>query len=71
MKNEKLIALRKSAGLTQKQVAELLNIDLRTYGRYELGEIALGDIAGRRLIQISKLFNTSVDSLLSDELPED
>lgn len=66
MKNDKLIALRQAAGLTQKQTAERLAIDLRTYQRYELGEISTPDLTGRRLLQIAELFGVSVDYLIND-----
>lgn len=66
MKNDKLIALRQAAGLTQAQAAERAKVDIRTYKRYELGEIALGDVAGRRLLQIAELFGVSVDYLIND-----
>ena len=65
MRNEKLIGLRQAAGLTQAQVAARAQIDIRTYRRYELGEIALGDVAGRRLLQMAELFGVTVDYLLN------
>lgn len=71
MHNEKLISLRQAAGLTQKQTAERLTIDTRTYRRYELGEIALNDVAGRRLLQMAELFGVTVDYLLNDAKTDD
>ena len=65
MRNEKLIGLRQAAGLTQAQVAAQVQIDTRTYRRYELGEIALGDVAGRILLQMAELFGVTVDYLLN------
>jgi len=66
MRNEKLISLRQAAGLTQKQTAERLAIDIRTYRRYELSEIALADVSGHRLLQMAELFEVSVDYLIND-----
>ena len=66
MRNEKLIGLRQAAGLTQAQAAAQVQIDIRTYRRYELGEIALGDVAGRRLLQMAELLGVTVDYLLND-----
>ncbi len=64
--SSKLAELRQAVGLTQREAAEQLSVDLRTYQRYEWGEIALDDIAGRRLMQLAKLFGVTVDFLLDD-----
>lgn len=66
----KLAELRQKVGLTQRVAAEKLSVDLRTYQRYEWGEIALGDVTGYRLLQLAKLFNVTVDFLLSDTANE-
>lgn len=44
MARERLKAARQKAGMTQKQVAEYLDITLRSYQRIESGEL-LGSIA--------------------------
>ena len=52
---------RKIAGLTQKEVASILMMTQQQYSRFETG-IFERDYS--QLIQISKLFNVSVDYLL-------
>ena len=59
MKN--LRAARKLKNLTQKDVAEQLNVTYQTYGRYETGKIKPDPDT---IIQLSKLFNVSSDYLL-------
>ena len=60
MKYERIRNLRIDRGLTQKQVAEYLNIKQNTYSQYEIGVLnypleAVGKLAD--------LFGVSVDSL--------
>lgn len=59
MKNLK--AARKMNNLTQKDVAEKLNVTYQTYGRYETGKIKPDPDT---IIKLSKLFNVSSDYLL-------
>lgn len=58
---KKLKQLRKEAGLTQKMVAQILNVSCSTYTKYELGENE-PDI--ETIIKLSKIFQVSVDYLL-------
>ncbi len=61
MVETRLIDLRESRDLKQKDIAEALNIPARTYGNYEAGTRAIPfDI----LIEISKFYNTSTDYIL-------
>ncbi|WP_250228228.1 helix-turn-helix domain-containing protein [Anaeropeptidivorans aminofermentans] len=54
----RLIHLRESRNLKQKDAAEALNIPTRTYGNYEMGTRSIPlDI----LIEIAKFYNTSTD----------
>ena len=53
--------LRKKNGLTQKQVAEMLNIDRSTYTYYELGKTSPNPT---QLVVLAKMFNASIDSML-------
>ena len=53
--------LREDADLTQKQVAEVLNVSQTTYSRYESGVL---DIPSSSLIALSRFYKTSVDYLL-------
>ena len=57
---------RISVGLTQKAVAQLLNVTPATYSRYENGLIQPDP---ETLIKIAKILNTSVDYILG-EAPE-
>ena len=52
---------RKIAGLTQKEVASILMMTQQQYSRFETG---IFELDYSQLIQISKLFNVSVDYLL-------
>ena len=53
--------LRDDADLTQKQVAEILNVSQTTYSRYESGAL---DIPSSSLIVLAQFYKTSVDYLL-------
>lgn len=61
---QKLKELREEKGLTQKQVAEKLNLNSVTYLRYEKAqrEPSLSTLA-----EIAKFFDVSVDYLLGFE----
>ena len=62
-----LKSLRESKGLSQQQVAELLNIERTTYVKYETGVIN----PSRKLTDLAKLYNVSVDYLLGNEQQTD
>lgn len=53
--------LREDSDLTQRQIAELLNISQTTYSRYESGTL---DIPSSSLIVLAKFYKISVDYLL-------
>ncbi|MBQ2676218.1 MAG: helix-turn-helix transcriptional regulator [Clostridia bacterium] len=61
---EKLKQLRVNCALTQKQVAEVLNIDRSTYTYYETGK---SSPTIETLIKLSKIFAVSIDTLLDYE----
>ena len=65
MKNLKEI--RKQKGLTQTEVAQKLNISQQTYSDYE-NKKTEPDID--KLIELSKLFNISLDKLLKENKDE-
>ena len=59
---ERIKNLRKKAGYTQEQVAELLNVDHRHVARLENGTRGC---SVDMLLQISQAFDVSVDYLLT------
>lgn len=65
---EKIVMLRKSGGMSQEDLAEKLNVSRQSVSRWELGT-AMPDAAN--LLQLSKLFNVTVDYLLNDDYQSD
>lgn len=63
---EKIKEARKKAGLSQKELAEKLDMNLRTYGSYERGE---RDVSTAVLLKICKTLNISSDYLLGRNDP--
>ncbi len=57
----RLQTLRKERGLTQKQLAELLNMSQTGYSKYETGE---NDIPNTILIRLAEFYDTTTDFLL-------
>lgn len=53
--------LREDCDYTQQKLAQLLKISQATYSRYESGVL---DIPSMILIELSKLYDTSVDYIL-------
>lgn len=53
--------IREDADITQKQVAEFLNIKQNTYSQYENGH---RQIPIEALVKLAKYFGTSVDYIL-------
>ncbi|QMU28484.1 XRE family transcriptional regulator [Adhaeribacter radiodurans] len=66
MINTNLKFLRKQTGLTQSQLAEKLNIKRSLIGAYEEGR---AEPKLSTLVNISKLFNISLDILITKDLP--
>ena len=59
--NEKLRLLRKDAGMTQRQVADVIGVTYRTYQNYEAGASSpSGDVASR----LAAALGVSTDTLL-------
>lgn len=63
---EKLLYLRRRAGLTQKKVAEKLHLERSCYTYYELGR---SNPSYRSLLQLSRLYGVSVEYLIDEEIP--
>lgn len=61
MKFKRIRDLREDNDLTQKQVAEKLNVTQQTYSDYELGRIT---ITAEVLIKLSSIYGVSVDYIL-------
>ena len=61
---DRLYEVRKKHGLSQKKVAELLNIPQQQYSRYENGKF---DIPVRYIITLCKFYGISSDWLLGLE----
>jgi transcriptional regulator with XRE-family HTH domain len=60
---DRLKELRKEKNLTQKELANILNITVRNYQRYELSEM---DPAASKLVILSNFYNVNVDYLLGN-----
>lgn len=65
---EKLQQLRKSKGLSQEQLAAQIAVSRQAISKWELGE-AMPDTDN--VVQLSKVFNVSIDYLLNDEYESD
>ncbi len=64
--NEKLIKLRKQKGLSQEELGYKLNVTRQTISKWELGQTAP---EMDKLVELSKLFDISVDELINDSEP--
>ena len=62
--NEKLMSLRRKAGLSQEELGEKLNVTRQTISKWELGQTTP---EMEKLKEMSNLFQISVDELLSDK----
>ena len=60
---DKLQKIRKENNITQEQLADRLNVSRQAVSKWESG-LAYPDT--EKLIQISKIFNTSLDELIND-----
>ena len=54
-------AFREDRDLTQKKIAEILNMSQTGYSKYETGE---NDVPTRILIELAMFYDTSIDYLL-------
>ena len=61
MIGERLKYLREDTGLTQKEMAEKLSINYRTYSGYERDEVEPGDDF---IVKLCEYYNVSADYLL-------
>lgn len=58
---KRLRELREDNDLTQRQVAQVLNMSQTGYNQYEIGK---NDVSTHVLIELSKFYNTSIDYIL-------
>jgi len=65
--NERLIELRKKEGLSQEDLGYKLNVTRQTVSKWELG-ITTPEM--EKLVEMSKLFNISVDELIKEDSVE-
>ena len=66
--SEKIIELRKSAGMTQEELASVCNVSRQSISKWE-ADIALPELD--KLLVLSDTFHVSVDVLIQDELELD
>lgn len=67
---ENIKELRKSRGISQQQIADLINMHRSNYSKVESGQ---REISISALTKIAKYFNVSVDDILNNknEVPEE
>ena len=61
--SEKLSILRKRKGMSQEQLAEMLDVSRQSVSKWEQG---ITDPSTSNLFALAKLFNVSVEELLKD-----
>ena len=57
--------LRKSAGLTQKALADAAGINIRQIQKIESGEVQIGNITLKNAKALADALHVSIDSLLN------
>ena len=62
---DKIIELRKQAGMSQEELAEKMNVSRQSVSKWE-GAQSVPDL--NRILQLSEIFGISTDTLLKDEL---
>ena len=65
--NEKLLNLRKANGMTQVQLAEMMNVSRQAISRWEVGESVPST---ENLEFLGRLYDVPLESLLHDDAPE-
>lgn len=66
--HEKLVQLRKTRGVTQERLAEVLNVSRQTIYKWERGEAVPGF---DKMVQLSRFYQISVESLTNADAPLD
>jgi len=65
--SEKIQILRKQKGISQEQLAEMLDISRQAVSKWELGE-SLPDV--ENIVKLSEIFGVSTDYLMKHESPQ-
>lgn len=65
MISDKLLALRKRAGMSQQEVAAAIGVTRQTISNWELGQ---GSPALDKAAELARLYGVSLDDLASDEV---
>ncbi|NCD09835.1 MAG: XRE family transcriptional regulator [Negativicutes bacterium] len=63
--HDKLLKLRKKAGMTQSELAEAVNVSRQAVSKWEMGT-AVPDV--ENLILLGKLFSVSIDYLVNESM---
>ena len=67
--NDKLLELRKKAGLSQKELGNKLDISRQTVSKWEMGK-STPELD--KLVSLSEIFNVSLDELVQDiQIPKE
>ncbi len=66
--HDKLIKLRKSKGISQEELAEMMDVSRQAISRWELGN-TLPDVPN--LLRISEIFDVSADYLIRNDYEAD
>lgn len=66
--NDKILNLRRQAGMSQEQAAERLKVSRQALSRWENGT---AQPAANNIVEISRLFGVTTDYLLNDEQQSD
>ncbi len=65
---KKIVWLRKTKGMTQDELAEILKVSRQTISKWENGSV-MPD--AYNLKELAKVFETTIDELLSDDPPDE
>ncbi len=65
---KKIIDLRKEQNLSQRDLADAINITQASISRWEQNQHSIN---GSNLLKLSKYFNVPIDELLGNELKDD